>query len=67
MVKDRDGLDHSRRSRREMMRTFAGTGGLAILASILGPAASPEFVAIASGQARPSPGVLIRSELTAAL
>jgi rubrerythrin len=53
MSKNRGGLDFSKRA---FMRSFVNTSGLAMLASLLGPACSPEFAAIASGQARPSPG-----------
>jgi rubrerythrin len=52
MRRDRGAFDHSKRA---FMRSVATTGGLATLATLIGPACNKEFMAIASGQVRPSP------------
>src|SRR3712207_4561724 len=51
MAKD-GGVDTSKRS---LLTTMAGGGGLAMLAALIGPAISPALNAIAAGQSRPSP------------
>jgi len=52
MTKDRGAFDHSKRA---FMRSAVTTGGLATLATILGPACSKEFAAVVAGLVRPSP------------